>query len=69
MGVVAARLKETGYAEVPQEARENLQARMRAQHLFSLSMTAELFRILEQFQKAGIDALLVKGPLVSVVVR
>lgn len=66
LGVVAARLKETGFAEVPLEAREKLQSRMRAQHLFSLSMTAELFRILQQFEKAGIDSLLVKGPLVSV---
>jgi Uncharacterised nucleotidyltransferase len=66
LGVLAARLKETGFAEVPPEAREKLQSRMRAQHLFSLSMTAELFRILEQFAKAGVASLLVKGPLVSV---
>ena len=66
LGILAARLKETGFAEVPPEAREKLQSRMRAQHLFSLSMTAELFRILEQFRKEGIESLLVKGPLVSV---
>jgi len=66
LGVVAARLKETGFAGVPPEAREKLQGRMRAQHLFSLSMTAELFRILEHFGRAGIESLLVKGPLVSV---
>jgi len=65
LGVVAARLKETNFAEVPPEGREKLQRRMRAQHLFSLSMTAELFRILEHFAKADIDSLLVKGPLVS----
>ena len=29
-------------------------------------MTADLFRILEQFARAGIQSLLVKGPLVSV---
>ena len=66
LGVLAARLKETDYADVPAEAREKLQGRMRAQHLFSLSMTAELFRILEQFAKAGVESLLVKGPVVSV---
>lgn len=47
------------------EAREKLQARMRAQHLFTLSMTAELFRILEEFAQAGIESLLTKGPIVS----
>ncbi|HUL35890.1 MAG TPA: nucleotidyltransferase family protein [Candidatus Eisenbacteria bacterium] len=65
LGVVAARCRETGFAEVPDRAREKLQSRMRAQQLFSLSMTAELFRILEQFERAGIESLLVKGPLVS----
>jgi Uncharacterised nucleotidyltransferase len=65
LGVLAARLKETGFAEVPGHAREKLQNRMRAQQLFSLSMTAELFRILEQFERDGIASLLVKGPLVS----
>ena len=66
LGVMAARLKETAFAGVPVDAREKLQSRMRAQHLFSLSMTADLFRILEQFARAGIQSLLVKGPLVSV---
>lgn len=65
MGVVAVRLKETGFSGVPSDAREKLQSRMRAQHLFTLSMTAELFRILEEFARAGIESLLVKGPLVS----
>lgn len=65
LGVLAARLKETGFAGTPAHAREKLHNRMRAQQLFSLSMTAELFRILEQFEQAGIESLLVKGPLVS----
>ena len=65
LGVVAARLKETGYSGIPAEAREKLQGSIRTQHLFSLSMTAELFRILEAFGQAGIETLLVKGPVVS----
>lgn len=65
LGVVAARLKEIAFAGVPAAAREQLQTRMRAQHLFSLSMTAELFGILEAFQQKGIETLLVKGPVVS----
>jgi hypothetical protein len=65
LGVVAARLKETGYGGIPAEAWEKLQGSMRTQHLFSLSMTAELFRILDAFERAGIETLLVKGPIVS----
>jgi hypothetical protein len=65
LGLVTARLRESGFAGVPAEAREQLQSRMRAQHLFSLSMTADLFHFLEEFRRAGIEALLVKGPLVS----
>jgi hypothetical protein len=65
LGLVAARLNESGYAGMPAIAREKLQDSMRTQHLFTLSMTAELFRILEEFGRAGIETLLVKGPLVS----
>jgi len=66
LGVVAARLKETGDMGMPPGAGERLQGSMRTQHLFSLSMTAELFRILDAFDQAGIETLLVKGPIVSV---
>ncbi len=66
VGVLASRLKEMKFSGVPAGAREKLQNRMRAQHLFSLSMTADLFRILEIFAKTGIEALLLKGPVVSV---
>jgi len=65
LGVLSMRLKEADFPEVPAEAREKLQSRMRAQHLFTLSMTAELFHMLEEFAHAGIEVLLVKGPAVS----
>jgi hypothetical protein len=58
-------LEEIGFLQVPASAREQLQNRMRAQLLFTLSMMAELFRILEDFSKGGIETVLVKGPLVS----
>lgn len=63
--LLAKRLAETGYVGVPAPVREQLQTRMRAQHLFTLSMTAELFRILEDFSNASIETVLVKGPLIS----
>jgi len=64
-GVVTERLKEAGHAGMPEPAWEKLQGKMRTQHLFTLSMTAELFRILNAFAKAGIETILVKGPIVS----
>ncbi len=64
-GILAKRLKEIAFAGVPSPAREKLQVRMRTQHLFTLSMTAELFRILQDFSRSTIDTLLVKGPLIS----
>ena len=63
--LVAARLQQSNCDAVPPDWREKLQSRMRAQHLFTLSMTAELFRILDAFSKSHIETLLVKGPIVS----
>jgi hypothetical protein len=65
LGIVAVRLEELNYEGVPADARGKLQTRLRAQYLFTLSMTAELFRLLEDFGRAGIETLLVKGPLIS----
>jgi hypothetical protein len=64
-GVLANRLEEAGFAGVPMYAREKLRSRMRAQNLFTLSMTAELFHILEDFSRAHLETILVKGPLLS----
>lgn len=64
-GLLTQRLQKTGFQHVPAKVRERLQSRMRAQLIFTLSMTAELFRVLEDFSKAGIETILVKGPLVS----
>jgi putative nucleotidyltransferase-like protein len=64
-GVVTERLKESGHLGMPADAWEKLQGSMRTQHLFTLSMTAELFRILDAFAQAGVETILVKGPIVS----
>jgi putative nucleotidyltransferase-like protein len=64
-GLLGKRLGETGFAGVPITALDKLQTRIRAQQLFTLSMTAELFRLLEAFSKANIETILVKGPLIS----
>jgi hypothetical protein len=64
-GVLAKRLAETEYRGVPAAAREKLQAQMRARHLFGLSLTAELLRILADFSKANIEIVPIKGPVIS----
>jgi Uncharacterised nucleotidyltransferase len=64
-GMLAKRLGQAEFASVPAAARQKLQAQMRAQHLFTLSMTAELFRVREDLSKAGIDCIAVKGPVIS----
>jgi Uncharacterised nucleotidyltransferase len=64
-GLVATRFEEIGFSGVPALIRKQLQSRMRAQHIFTLSMTAELFRILESFAEGGISTALVKGPVIS----
>ena len=64
-GMLTKRLEQAEFAGVPAAARQRLQAQMRAQHLFTLSMTAELFRILEDFSKSGLDCIAVKGPVIS----
>jgi len=66
-GLLAKRLEGLDFVNVPPAAREKLQTRMRAQHLFTLSMTAELFRVLEDFSLAGIEVIVIKGPVTSVV--
>jgi len=65
LGMLANRLEVEGFAGVPEDAREKLQSRVRAQNLFTLSMTAELFRILQDFSGARIETILVKGPVIS----
>jgi Uncharacterised nucleotidyltransferase len=49
----------------PAEVRQKLRDAARAQTLFTLSLTAELFRVLDRFAALGIAALLTKGPVLS----
>ena len=50
---------------VPPEIRQELRDAARAQTLFTLSLTAELFHVLDRFAALGIDVLLTKGPVLS----
>src|SRR6266853_4141883 len=51
---------------IPPETRQALVDRQRAQIFLTLRLTAELFRILQQFTSEGIGALVVKGPVLAV---
>jgi hypothetical protein len=50
---------------VPPDIRQELRNAARAQTLFTLSLTAELFRVLDRFASLDIKALLTKGPVLS----
>jgi Uncharacterised nucleotidyltransferase len=64
-GILAKRLQQLGFVGVPAAARKKLQDRMRNQHLFTLSLTAELFRVLDDFSEAGLEAMVIKGPVTA----
>jgi Uncharacterised nucleotidyltransferase len=49
----------------PPEFAHKIRQLHRAQVLSALQMTAELFRLVDQFRDAGLDALLVKGPTLA----
>ncbi len=49
----------------PAEVRQSLDESRRAHSFFTLTMTAELFRLSDRFSAAGIDAVVVKGPVLA----
>jgi Uncharacterised nucleotidyltransferase len=65
LGLVASRVRECGEAAVPPEISHELRERERAQVLFALRLTAEMFRLIERFTGAAIETLVTKGPVLS----
>jgi hypothetical protein len=63
--LLSKRLGELDENVVPAGIRQELRDAARAQTLFTLSLTAELFRVLDRFAARGIEALLTKGPVLS----
>jgi hypothetical protein len=66
LGHLAARLGKMDGGPLLRETRQALLDGQRAQNFVTLRMTAELFRVLDQFASAGIAALVVKGPVLAV---
>lgn len=65
LGLAASRLRECGEAAVPPEISQQQQERHRAQALFTLRLTAEMFRLFDCFAASGLEALVIKGPVLS----
>jgi hypothetical protein len=59
------RLANYGEKSVPLEQRDNLRARHRSYALFTMNLTAEMFRLFDSFAAVGIEALVIKGPVLS----
>jgi hypothetical protein len=66
LALLASRIRDFYEISAPPEIREQLRDWQRAQTVFTLSLTAELFRLLQRFAAAGIEALTIKGPALSV---
>jgi hypothetical protein len=64
--LVELRLRSIDPSRIPPEIRESLRETMRGQAVFTLSFTAELFHLLDEFDAIGIPVLLTKGPALSV---
>jgi Uncharacterised nucleotidyltransferase len=63
--LVEFRLRSVDQSLIPSEIRQSLNETMRAQAVFTLGLTAELFRLLNEFDAAGISALITKGPALA----
>src|ERR1700675_3462063 len=64
-GLAASRLGGCGEGAMPPEISGELRERHRAQVLFTLRLTAEMIRLFDLFAAAGVEALVIKGPVLS----
>ena len=65
LGLVALGLRECGKTAVPAEVSQAWREHQRAQALFTLHLTAEMFRLFESFAATDLAALVIKGPVLS----
>jgi hypothetical protein len=65
LGLTVARLANYSEDAISLENRESLRAWRRAYTLFTMNLTAEMFRLFEGFAASQIEALVIKGPVLS----
>jgi len=65
LGLTAARLANSDENVLSAENRERLRTWRRADTLFTMNLCAEMFRLFDSFAAAGIEALVIKGPVLS----
>jgi hypothetical protein len=65
LGLTAARLANFDQKSIPAEHRDSLRARRRSYALFTMNLTAEMFRLFDSFAAAGLEVLVIKGPVLS----
>jgi hypothetical protein len=65
LGLASARLASFDENLIPADSRESLRAWRRAYTLFTMNLTAEMFRLFVGFAQAGVEALVIKGPVLS----
>jgi hypothetical protein len=65
ISLLTSRLSQLQENLVPPEFAHKIRELYRAQVLSALRMTAELFRLVDQFRDVGLDAVLVKGPILA----
>ena len=66
LGLVAIQLRDARETAVPLGISQQLKGRHRAQVLFTLRLTAEMYRLLDCFAAAGVETLIIKGPVLSI---
>src|SRR5258708_6039429 len=64
--LLATRLQELAQGASPPEIQTKLQSWQRAHAVFTLTLSAELFQILERFAALDVEVLITKGPALSV---
>jgi hypothetical protein len=65
VGLAASRLGDSAEGAVPPKISGELRERHRRQALFTLRLTAEMFRLFDRFTASGVEALVIKGPVLS----
>ncbi|HKN76745.1 MAG TPA: nucleotidyltransferase family protein [Candidatus Acidoferrum sp.] len=65
LGLTAERLLSYDENVITPDTRESLRTWRRAYTLFTMNLTAEMFRLFDSFAGAGVEVLVIKGPVLS----